>query len=56
MNLRRRETIKVQINGDESGTPLSCSSTVDIELSVDDVTTSQIVINMIEIITDNKMT
>ena len=32
MNLRRRrETIKVQINDDESGTPLSCIAFIDIE-------------------------
>ena len=32
MNLRRRsETIKVQINDDESGTPLSCIALIDTE-------------------------
>ena len=43
MNLRRRrETIKVQINDDESGTPLSCVAHIDIERLIGDAAKNQI--------------
>ena len=54
MNLRRRETIKVQINDDESGTPLSYVAHIDIERLVGDTSKIQIAMNVTNTVFDAK--